>query len=135
MQALAISPTAVPKSLREIVCPRPSSEMTQWQCSDRFSSSDLYRLFVLLFGLLLGPFAFGHVQKTRVIQLVTTVIRHASFGLMIVLAVIGIANGKGRSMTDVLAYEKPANIATFFGVCIYSFMCHHRCDHLLKQRG
>jgi hypothetical protein len=113
--------------MREILCPRPAPDVAQWQCTERLNSSDLYRLLVVIFGLLLGPFAFGQVQKTRTLQLVTTVIRHASFGLMIVLAIVGIARGKGRSMSEVLAYEKPANIATFFGVCIYSFMCHHRC--------
>ncbi|KAJ8561671.1 hypothetical protein ON010_g8012 [Phytophthora cinnamomi] len=123
---LAIYAVAVPKSLREIICPRPSADAVVWECSDKFNSSDLYRLFVVLFGLLLGPFTFGHVHKTRTLQLVSTVIRHASFGLMIVLAIIGIARGHGRSVADVVSYEKPANVATFFGVCIYSFMCHHR---------
>ncbi|RLN56410.1 hypothetical protein BBJ28_00017447 [Nothophytophthora sp. Chile5] len=106
----------VPKSLREIICPRPAPDVVVWECSKRFNSSDLYRLFVVLFGLLLSPFTFGHVHKTRTLQLVTTVIRHASFGLMILLAIIGIAHGHGRSVADVVSYEKPANIATFFGV-------------------
>lgn len=128
---LAIYAVAVPKSLREIVCPRPSADAVVWECSDKFNSSELYRLFVVLFGLLLGPFTFGHVHKTRTLQLVSTVIRHASFGLMIVLAVIGIARGQGRSVADVVSYEKPANVATFFGVCIYSFMCHHSIPGLV----
>ncbi|KAG6623352.1 Transmembrane protein [Phytophthora cinnamomi] len=128
---LAIYAVAVPKSLREIICPRPSADAVVWECSDKFNSSDLYRLFVVLFGLLLGPFTFGHVHKTRTLQLVSTVIRHASFGLMIVLAIIGIARGHGRSVADVVSYEKPANVATFFGVCIYSFMCHHSVPGLV----
>ncbi|ETI43882.1 hypothetical protein, variant 10 [Phytophthora nicotianae P10297] len=128
---LAIYAVAVPKSLREIICPRPSADAVVWECSDKFNSSDLYRLFVVLFGLLLGPFTFGHVHKTRTLQLVSTVIRHASFGLMIVLAIIGISRGHGRSVADVVSYEKPANIATFFGVCIYSFMCHHSVPGLV----
>ncbi|EEY67982.1 uncharacterized protein PITG_18046 [Phytophthora infestans T30-4] len=128
---LAIYAVAVPKSLREIICPRPSADAVVWECSDKFNSSDLYRLFVVLFGLLLGPFTFGHVHKTRTLQLVSTIIRHASFGLMIVLAIIGISRGHGRSVADVVSYEKPANIATFFGVCIYSFMCHHSVPGLV----
>ncbi|TMW60416.1 hypothetical protein Poli38472_000458 [Pythium oligandrum] len=128
---LAIYAVAVPKSLREIVCPRPHPEAVVWECSDGLNSSDLYRLFVILFGVTLGPFTFGHVHKTRTLQLITTVIRHASFTLMIVLAVIGIARGEGRSAEEVIAYEKPTNIATFFGVCIYSFMCHHSIPGLV----
>ncbi|CAI5726907.1 unnamed protein product [Peronospora effusa] len=128
---LAIYAVAVPKSLREIICPRPSTDAVVWECSNRLNSSDLYRLFVVLFGLLLGPFTFGHVNKTRILQLVSTVIRHASFGLMIVLASVGIAQGHGRSVTDVVSYEKPRNVTTFFGVCIYSFMCHHSIPGLV----
>lgn len=112
--------------MREIVCPRPSAGVSVWQCSEHLDSSQLYKLFVVVFGLLLGPFAFGHVSKTRALQFVTTVVRHVSFGLMILLALVGIARGQGRTVEDVLSYERPENITTFFGVCIYSFMCHHR---------
>ncbi|KAL7682517.1 putative amino acid transporter, transmembrane domain-containing protein [Plasmopara halstedii] len=119
---LAIYAVAVPKSLREIICPRPTADAIVWQCFDNLNSSNLYRLFVVLFGLLVGPFTFGHVYKTRILQLVSTLIRQASFGLMIVLAIIGITHGHGRSIADVVSYEKPASIATFFGVCIYSFI-------------
>ncbi|KAI9907280.1 hypothetical protein PsorP6_004729 [Peronosclerospora sorghi] len=128
---LAIYAVAVPKSLREIICPRPSANSIVWECSDQLNSSELYRLLVVLFGLLLGPFTLGHVHKTRTLQFVTTVIRHGSFGLMIVLASVGIARGHGRNVTDVISYEKPYNIATFFGVCIYSFMCHHSIPGLI----
>jgi hypothetical protein len=112
--------------MREIVCPRPTANATVWECTEGVNSSDLYRFFVLVFGLVLSPFAFGNVQKTQTLQFITTVIRHVSFGLMILLAAVGIARGEGRSVDDVLSYERPANIATMFGVCIYSFMCHHR---------
>lgn len=116
--------------MREIVCPRPSPTVSLWRCSEHMDSSQLYKLFVVSFGLLLGPFAFGHVSKTRTLQFITTVVRHVSFGLMILLALVGIARGEGRSFDDVLSYERPENITTFFGVCIYSFMCHHRCVSL-----
>ncbi|GLE04372.1 hypothetical protein PINS_up013302 [Pythium insidiosum] len=128
---LAIYAVAVPKSMREIVCPRPSPNVTVWPCSEHLNSSDLYRVFVVVFGLVLGPFTFGHMQKTRALQLVTTVVRHASFALMIVLAIVGIARGEGRSVNDVVSYEQPSRIATFFGVCIYSFMCHHSIPGLV----
>lgn len=128
---LAIYAVAVPKSLREIVCPRPDPTLTVWQCSESVNSSDLYRFFVVAFGVILGSFSFGNVQKTQTLQLITTVIRHASFGLMILLASIGIAQGEGRSAAEVISYEQPSNIATMFGVCIYSFMCHHSLPGLI----
>lgn len=117
---------AVPKSMREIVCPRPSPGVAVWQCTEKFNSSEMYKLFVVLFGVLLSPFVFGHVHKTRTLQIITTVVRHVSFALMCSLALVGIIRGEGRSVPDVFSDEHPAKITTFFGVCIYSFMCHHR---------
>jgi hypothetical protein len=116
--------------LREIICPRPGPATEVWECSGGLNSSELYKVFVIFFSLVLGPFAFGHVQKTRTLQLITTIVRHVSFALMIVLALIGIAQGEGRSFDDVIAYQKPGRISTFFAVCIYSFMCHHRYIYL-----
>lgn len=112
--------------MREIVCPRPSPGVAVWQCTDSINSSELYKLFVVMFGVLLSPFVFGHVHKTRTLQIITTVVRHVSFALMCSLALVGIIRGEGRSVPDVLSDEHPAKITTFFGVCIYSFMCHHR---------
>jgi len=117
---------AVPKSLREVVCPRPSLNATEWDCPLGLNSTQLYRIFVLLFGGVVGPFVFGNIQKTRLLQLTTTFIRHASFALLIILAVVGIAQGQGRDAKEVLLYEDVSSLPIFFGVCIYSFMCHHR---------
>ncbi|OQS05530.1 hypothetical protein THRCLA_02345 [Thraustotheca clavata] len=123
---LAIYAVAISKCVREAICPRPSMDVTVWECPNvGLTSSELYRVFVGVFGIALGSFAFGHMQKTKCIQLVTTVMRHASFTLMIILALIGIFHGQGRSTTDVLAHENLNMLPDFFGVCIYSFMCHH----------
>lgn len=116
---------AVPKSLREMICPRPSRESV-WVCYGSLDSYQVYQIFVIAFAVIFGAFAMGDVQKTKLMQLITTIIRHTSFGLMIVLAIIGIIQHQGRSLKQVLAYEDPTEISTFLGVCIYSFMCHHR---------
>ncbi|KDO23087.1 hypothetical protein SPRG_11931 [Saprolegnia parasitica CBS 223.65] len=123
---LAIYAVAIPKSLREVICPRPSSNAAVWECPNvAMNSAQLYRILVVVFGLTLGSFAFGHMQKTQCIQLITTVMRHASFALMIILAFVGIGRGEGRPIADVVAHEDITSLPNFFGVCIYSFMCHH----------
>ncbi|KAF0687750.1 Aste57867_20534 [Aphanomyces stellatus] len=123
---LAIYAVAIPKSLREVICPRPSMTQAVWDCPHvHMDSTVLYRLLVTLFGLMLGPFAMGHMQKTALIQVATTVMRHLSFTLMIILACVGIAHGEGRPVAEVVAHENLSYLPNFFGICIYSFMCHH----------
>lgn len=131
---LAIYAVAVPKSLREITCPRPSMDSSvPWTCGRMYlNSSQLYRLYVLLFSCCIGPFVFGNTQKTRGIQIVSGISRQISFLAMIVIPLIGIVvEHQGRATTEVWAYEAPQQLPTFFGVCIYSFMCHHSLPGLI----
>ncbi|RHY94678.1 hypothetical protein DYB37_013209 [Aphanomyces astaci] len=121
---------AIPKSLREVICPRPTTSaavVTTWDCPAlHMNSSVLYRALVALFGVSLAPFAMGHMQKTALIQIATTVMRHLSFALMIVLACVGIGQGQGQSAAAVVSHTDLGYLPNFFGICIYSFMCHHR---------
>ncbi|RQM20391.1 hypothetical protein B5M09_011920 [Aphanomyces astaci] len=120
---------AIPKSLREVICPRPTTSaavVTTWDCPAlHMNSSVLYRALVALFGVSLAPFAMGHMQKTALIQIATTVMRHLSFALMIVLACVGIGQGQGQSAAAVVSHTDLGYLPNFFGICIYSFMCHH----------
>ncbi|ETV77984.1 hypothetical protein, variant [Aphanomyces astaci] len=126
---LAIYAVAIPKSLREVICPRPTTSaavVTTWDCPAlHMNSSVLYRALVALFGVSLAPFAMGHMQKTALIQIATTVMRHLSFALMIVLACVGIGQGQGQSAAAVVSHTDLGYLPNFFGICIYSFMCHH----------
>ncbi|RHZ02919.1 hypothetical protein DYB26_005787 [Aphanomyces astaci] len=121
---------AIPKSLREVICPRPTTSaavVMTWDCPAlHMNSSVLYRALVALFGVSLAPFAMGHMQKTALIQIATTVMRHLSFALMIVLACVGIGQGQGQSAAAVVSHTDLGYLPNFFGICIYSFMCHHR---------
>ncbi|KAF0717701.1 Aste57867_2150 [Aphanomyces stellatus] len=123
---LSIYAVAIPKSLREVICPRPSMDQAVWDCPYvHMNSAVLYRVLVVVFGIALGPFAMGHMHKTACIQIATTIMRHISFTLMIVLAGVGISSGQGRPTADIVAYENLSYVPNFFGICIYSFMCHH----------
>ena len=52
----------------------------------------------------------------------------AAFSMMIVLAVIRLAQGKGEGHPEV---AKISGIPVLFGVCVYSFMCHHSLPSLV----
>lgn len=128
---LAIYATAVPKSLREITCPSSANKTQPWDCRGGFNSTQVYRMYVIVFAACLGPFVFGNLQKTQLMQILTTAMRHVSFLLMILISIGGIVHGSGRKFSQVVEYENPAAIPTLFGVCIYSFMCHHSLPGLI----
>ncbi|XP_064594755.1 transmembrane protein 104-like isoform X2 [Liolophura sinensis] len=136
---LAIYAAAVPKSVRLVMCTYQLPNGTAcnvtvgdedqcWPGVPSVSRMDAYRIAVGAFGLLLGPFVFFNVQKTKYLQLTTTFIRWLAFSMMIVLAVIRLANGQGEGHPKVVDISGVPNL---FGVCVYSFMCHHSLPSLV----
>lgn len=134
---LSIYAVAVPKSLRDVACTYAGVNNTCnqtvgnddpcWEGVD-LTRENAYRVFVFIFFLLLGPFVFFNVQKTKYLQLVTSFARWLAFGIMIILAVIQLAEGKGRGHPKV---GDIAGVPNLFGVCVYSFMCHHSLPSLV----
>ncbi|XP_046584785.1 LOW QUALITY PROTEIN: transmembrane protein 104-like [Haliotis rubra] len=135
---MSIYVAAVPKSLRDTVCTwRP---LNKTNCNESLSDSepcwstssltrmDAYRIFVACFILTLGPFVFFNVQKTKILQVITGSARWLAFGIMIVLAVMQLAQHKGQGR-PVMA--NIAGVPNLFGVCVYSFMCHHSLPSLI----
>ncbi|GIY67856.1 transmembrane protein 104 [Caerostris extrusa] len=102
---LAIYAAAVSKSLRDVSCTYRPAELF---CNDTLNSTvhcwesheitrmDSYRMFVAVFSLFLGPFTFFNVQKTKYLQIFTTIMRWLAFSIMIILASIALAQGKGK---------------------------------------
>ncbi|XP_064638395.1 transmembrane protein 104-like isoform X4 [Lineus longissimus] len=138
---LAIYAAAVPKSLRDAVCTyqgvndsfcNPNRTVQDsdlcWEGVESVDRMNAYRIFVAVFSLLLGPFFFFNVQKTKYLQYFTTVMRWFAFITMITLAVIRLASGKGQGRPVVANF---AGIPSLFGICIYSFMCHHSLPSLV----
>ncbi|XP_071106708.1 transmembrane protein 104-like [Haliotis cracherodii] len=135
---MSIYVAAVPKSLRDTVCTwRPFNETN---CNKSLSDTepcwtsssltrmDAYRIFVACFILALGPFVFFNVQKTKILQVITGSARWLAFGIMIVLAVMQLAQHKGEGRP---AIGNIAGVPNLFGVCVYSFMCHHSLPSLI----
>ncbi|XP_041364868.1 transmembrane protein 104-like isoform X2 [Gigantopelta aegis] len=137
---LSIYAAAVPKSLRDTVCTwRPNLSNLTF-CNGTFADTDpcwrsislsrmdVYRIFVACFLLTVGPFAFFNIQKTKYLQITTTLARWLAFGIMIILAINKLAHHKGQGRPVIADISGVPNL---FGVCVYSFMCHHSLPSLI----
>lgn len=138
---LCIYAAAVPKSLRAVTCPhfnqtnRLNHSLT---CLGPLDYDNTYRVYVGAFALIMGPFCFFDVQKTKFLQLFTTSMRWITFITLIVVAVIGIASRSGFTPADPPPPEAgdvrlfgAEGLASLFGTSIYSFMCHHSLPSLV----
>ncbi|CAJ0939958.1 unnamed protein product [Ranitomeya imitator] len=122
--------------------------IVQWSSHLAVESHTELALMQAVFTLFLGPFTFFNVQKTKYLQILTSLMRwigeapctssilrsfplvapQEAFIIMIVLALIRIGEGKGEGkppMADV------SGIRNLFGVCVYSFMCQHSLPSLI----
>ena len=133
---LAIYAAAVAKSLRDVACTFKPPNMTSplniseseicWEGSHQ-TRLDAYRIFLAVFVCTIGQFVFCNVTKTKYLQMMTTVMRWAAFLIMVILATV--------RLTDVVPAKPPSSdlsgLPNLFGVCVYSFMCHHSLPGLV----
>ncbi|CAF3552616.1 unnamed protein product [Rotaria sp. Silwood1] len=136
---LAIYGSAVPKSIRDVICTYEPINCTNITINDLcWASSSLtrhhvYQIFVATFFCTLGIFVFGNAQKTKFLQIVTTLCRWTAFLSMIILCIVHLAK---RSSSE---HPNPIHPPVFhfrslprlFGICVYSFMCHHSIPSII----
>ncbi|KAM9295985.1 transmembrane protein 104 [Gastrophryne carolinensis] len=133
---LAIYATAVPLSLVQVTCftgngscASGAAEVNDTQaCWGKIRRIDAYRIYLAVFTLLLGPFTFFNVQKTKYLQIMTSLMRWIAFIIMIVVALVHIGEGKGEGQPPIADIS---GIRNLFGVCVYSFMCQHSLPSLI----
>ncbi|XP_057274361.1 transmembrane protein 104 isoform X1 [Pezoporus wallicus] len=135
---LAIYAAAVPVSLMQVTCSATGNHScsvgdgTKYNDTDKcwgpIRRIDAYRLYLAAFTLLLGPFTFFNVQKTKYLQIMTSLMRWIAFILMIILALIRISRGQAEGHPSV---AQLSGIRNLFGVCVYSFMCQHSLPSLI----
>uniref|UniRef100_A0A3Q2ZZ28 Transmembrane protein 104 n=1 Tax=Kryptolebias marmoratus TaxID=37003 RepID=A0A3Q2ZZ28_KRYMA len=131
---LAIYAAAVPISLMEVACGNHSCSAGTVKYNDTdpcwgsVTRKDAYRIFLSVFTLLLGPFTFFNAQKTKYLQILTSLMRWIAFIMMIILALIRIGKGTGEGHPPVANLSGVPNL---FGVCVYSFMCQHSLPSLV----
>ncbi|XP_032677461.1 transmembrane protein 104 homolog isoform X1 [Odontomachus brunneus] len=134
---LSIYGAAVAKSMADVACTYQPSNLT---CNDTIPDTefcwegpmlnrlDAYRIFLTIFVLTLGPFVFFNVQKTKYLQVLTSMMRWLAFTIMIVYAVNKLLRYGIRGDPPV---ANITGIPSLFGACVYSFMCHHSLPALV----
>ncbi|XP_058417523.1 transmembrane protein 104 isoform X1 [Diceros bicornis minor] len=135
---LAIYAAAVPFSLMQVTCSTTGNDSCGVEADTRYNDTDLcwgplrrvdaYRIYLAVFTLLLGPFTFFDVQKTKYLQILTSLMRWIAFAIMIVLALVRIGYGHGEGHPPMADFSGVRNL---FGVCVYSFMCQHSLPSLV----
>lgn len=134
---LSIYCAAVAKTLANVVCTYIPENYTIndtipdttpcWKDS-KYNRLDAYDNYLSLFIVVMGPFAFFNVQKTKYLQYLTSAMRWLAFSIMIIFALQKIiANGPQGNPPPV----NLSGIPRLFGVCVYSFMCHHSLPALV----
>lgn len=135
---LSIYSAAVSKTLRDVICDMTANgtnttsflEEPCW--SDKTTTKfDMYRICIIFFTLLMSPWVFFNVSKTKYLQFMTLSFRWLSFAIMISIACYRIL----FPPDDVPLPDPPkANISAIpflIGSCIYSFMSQHSLPSLL----
>ncbi|XP_022912520.1 transmembrane protein 104 homolog [Onthophagus taurus] len=128
---LAIYAAAVAKSLSDIACTsNATSEDFGTPCWEDapIEKADIYRIFVVFFAILVGPFTYFNVQKTKYLQLCTTTMRWCAFMIMVTLACVRLA--KNGAMGHPLMFDFDG-VPALIGASVYSFMCHHSLPGLV----
>lgn len=135
---LAIYAAAVPFSLMQVTCSATGNDScgveadTKYndtdQCWGPLRRGDAYRIYLAAFTVFLGPFTFFDVQKTKYLQLLTSLMRWVAFAIMIILALVRIGHGRGEGRPPLADFSGLRNL---FGVCVYSFMCQHSLPSLI----
>ncbi|XP_045346776.1 transmembrane protein 104 isoform X1 [Leopardus geoffroyi] len=135
---LAIYAAAVPFSLMQVTCSATGNESCGVEADTKHNDTDpcwgplrrvdAYRIYLAVFTLLLGPFTFFDVQKTKYLQILTSLMRWVAFAIMIVLALVRIGNGHREGRPPLADFS---GIRNLFGVCVYSFMCQHSLPSLV----
>jgi len=128
---MAIYGTAVPKSIRDAICVYEPINCTDMTINDLCWSNvsltrhNVYQILVVVFFSTLGLFVFSNAQKTKLLQIVTTLCRWTAFFSMIILCIVYLAKKSNTSPSIRPAIFNIGNLPALFGTCIYSFMCHH----------
>ncbi|XP_075231085.1 transmembrane protein 104 homolog isoform X2 [Lycorma delicatula] len=132
---LAIYSAAVSDSLVDVIC--TNCENVSTNCSDipcwsnsSMTEKQAYRLFLCAFLVVFGPFAYFNVQKTKYLQMLTSVTRWLAFIVMIGLAIRRLLSPNEKHGSPATA--QLSGIPVLFGSCIYSFMCHHSLPGLIS---
>ena len=125
---LVIYSATIAKSVRDVTCTWTNDTLYPtspcWNVTGNLviTRAASYRIIVASIFLTLVPFAYFNVQKTTFLQLITSICRWVAFISMIALTAITLIRGEGKGSP---VSSNISGLPNLFGVCVYSFMCHH----------
>jgi hypothetical protein len=147
---LAIYAVAIPSSLQRVTGGLHIGELN-------IECHYTYYVYLGLFVLLVVPWSYFNFQKTKYLQIGTMFVRNSALFTMIVLAIVTIAQGNSRASEVkyfnfqfvfftvnslghhllvrvglMLRFRICRNFPSFFGISVYSFMCHHSLPSIIQ---
>lgn len=143
---LSIYSAAVSNTLRDVMCDKnitisdnATAESVElcWS-TGIFTRFDVYRINLIGFTMILSPFVFFNVTKTKYLQFCTIIFRWLAFAVMISIAIHRLFNqnfAPDAGHNDSRPNPPKANfmeIPYLLGALIYSFMCQHSLPSLIK---
>ena len=97
--------------------------------SSTLSTMSIYRISIFFFIALIGPFTFFNLQKTKLLQIFTVLLRVVAFTIMLVWSITKLLiDGQEGNPQSLNIVALPA----LFGAVVYSFMCQHSIPGLLQ---
>lgn len=115
--------------LENITCNNTVPDYTPCLPTHNFSRTAAYQTFVCVFVLLLGPFAYFNVQKTKVLQILTSCMRWIAFLIMIIWSIQKLVVFGPQGSPPLANFHA---LPALFGTCVYSFMCQHSVPSLIQ---
>ncbi|XP_050423231.1 transmembrane protein 104 homolog [Adelges cooleyi] len=115
---------AIGRSFVKFTCNNNKTNETNlcWEDSS-YTKHDVYLAYLGLYLIIVGPFTFFNVQKTKHLQVFSFIMRVTAMLTMFTLAVLRIITPTEDHGDPPAAYF-PA-IPQLIGASIYAFMCHH----------
>jgi hypothetical protein len=147
---LAVYAAAVPKTLRDLICDASfnstylnqtllDSENQCFYWEPSFTQRHAYLACLAGFALLLGPFVFFDVARTKYLQVITTILRWFSLLFMLVLTLIGLTKSSSSANPPKPELLDLKQLPSLFGITVYAFMWHHSLPGLItpirRKRG
>jgi len=134
---LAIYCAVMGRTLAHTTCSQPANATCNTPVEDSemcwpsvsLSRLDVYRVYVCLVVIVLGPLVFMNVQKTKWLQMLTSGVRWTAFSIMIIWSLQKLSSD-GPKGDHVMV--KISALPALFGGCIYSFMCQHSVPSLIQ---
>lgn len=141
---LAIYSAAIGRTMTDIICESRmvnNATLACWQ-NHPISQMNVYRILLTVFIMVVGPFSYFNLQKTKYLQIFTSSMRWCSFLIMINIALVTIIKVGSQGHPPAASIQ---HVPHLIGVCVYSFMCHHSLPglvapfsdktHVIKQIG